>query len=279
MKSYSKLDQKDILQFIFHPRQEEQHPKPEESIDFNVNIDKDITLGCRLFIHDIKAPTILYFHGNGETVLDYDLIAPLYNKTGLNFIISSYRGYGWSSGIPTVTSMINDCEPILQKTQQICQQHNLAGPLFVMGRSIGSVAAIDLAYKFDDTFKGLIIESGFADTLPLLSNLGFNLDNNSLQEQDGFGNRDKIASITIPTLILHGAADTIIPIPQAERLQAFSGARAKKFFVVPGADHNSILMAGGEHYFSTIKSFINDITGQTSWRKSRKKFQSTDKND
>ncbi len=122
MKSYSKLDQKDILQFIFHPRQEEQHPKPEESIDFNVNIDKDIIIGCRLFIHDIKAPTILYFHGNGETVLDYDLIAPLYNKTGLNFIISSYRGYGWSSGIPTVTAMINDCEPILQKTQQVCQQ-------------------------------------------------------------------------------------------------------------------------------------------------------------
>jgi len=175
-------------------------------------------------------------------------------------------------------SWLNDCEPIFKGSQQICKKHDISGPLFVMGRSIGSVPAIELAYKFEDSFKGIIIESGFADTLPLLTNMGLNPSDHSLQEDDGFGNRKKIESITIPTLILHGAADTIIPIAQAERLQAFSGARTKRFFVVPGADHNSVLSAGGEYYFSTIKGFIDDVTGQANWRKKRKKYRNTENN-
>ncbi len=273
MEHYNKLDHPEILQFIFHARQDTELSKPTGCKDFNINIDSNTVLGGRLFLHDHKSPTILYFHGNGETIADYNAIAPLYCEAGLNFLIVTYRGYGWSGGTPTVKAMIDDCTPILENCEQICLENNMTGPLFVMGRSIGSVSAIELAHNFPDTFKGLIIESGFADTLPLLSNLGLDPVEHGLEEKDGFGNRDKIASITMPTLILHGSLDAIIPIPQAERLQAFSGARTKKFFVIPGADHNSVLSVGGEHYFSTIKGFIDELTGKTSWRRQRKKFK------
>lgn len=279
MKLYNKLDHPEILSFIFHPRQEEKHSLPEKYKDFDVEIENNTVIGCRLFIHDANSPTILYFHGNGETVSDYDPIATLYNEVGLNIIVATYRGYGWSTGTPTVQTMIDDCKPILESCKQTCEKYNLSGPLFIMGRSIGSVPAIELAHQFTDAFKGLIIESGFADTLPLLTNMGLNISDHSLLEEDGFGNRDKIASITIPTLILHGAADEIIPVHQAERLQSFSGARTKKFFVVPGADHNSVLSAGGKHYFTTIKGFIDEITGQTSWRNKRKKYRKSDSNE
>ena len=125
MKLYNKLDHPEILGFIFHPRQEERHSQTEKFSDFDVEIENDTVLGCRLFIHGDKSPTILYFHGNGETVSDYDIIAPLYNEVGLNFIIATYRGYGWSSGTPTVENMINDCIPILESSQRVCKKYNL----------------------------------------------------------------------------------------------------------------------------------------------------------
>jgi pimeloyl-ACP methyl ester carboxylesterase len=80
----------------------------------------------------------------------------------------------------------------------------------------------------------------------------------------------KIARITKPTFILHGARDEIIPAAEAEKLQACCGAKSKEFQIVPGADHNSIMAVAGRLYFQTIKQFIDKISGTSSWRKRRK---------
>lgn len=55
-----------------------------------------------------NAPTLLFFHGNGEIVEDYDDIAQIYLKLGINFLPVDYRGYGRSTGSPTVTAMMRD---------------------------------------------------------------------------------------------------------------------------------------------------------------------------
>ncbi len=273
MKSYTQLDQKLILEYLFHPRQEALSTKPDNSHDITIVVDNDITLGCRLFLKKNDAPTLLYFHGNGETVGDYSYVAKLFNEVDINLFVATYRGYGWSTGSPSVTTMMNDCEIILQEFIQTLDKMGISGPVFIMGRSLGCAAAIEVCNNHPDIIKGLIIESGFADTVPLLNKLGLDTDAHQLLEADGFGNRDKIAQITFPTLILHGAADKIISVAQAERLQAFSGARTKKFFVIPGADHNEMISCGGEHYFSTIKGFINEVTGQNDWREKRRKHR------
>jgi len=277
MAQYSKLDQSEISAFLFHPRSTNKPQSIHDYLDLDFEVDKNISLGCRFFISGKKASTILFFHGNGETVDEYEDIASLYLKAGLNFLVFTYRGYGWSNGTPTATTMISDSGICFEKAKTFLQKNDFSGPLFVMGRSIGSVSAIEVSTQFADSIKGLIIESGFADTLPLLKNIGCVDAEKFISEEEGFGNRDKIETVKLPTLILHGARDAIIPVPQAERLQAFSGARTKKFFVIPGADHNSVMAFGGEHYFTTITSFINDITGESSWRKRRKKYRTEDK--
>ncbi|MEE4240027.1 MAG: alpha/beta hydrolase [Desulfopila sp.] len=274
MRDYTKLDQPDILQYLFIPRQETRPATPPNTHNIDIEVDENIVLGCRLHLHDKASATILFFHGNGETVYDYEDIAQSFCRTGINFFIATYRGYGWSNGTPTVEKMMHDCPSIYSGVQQAMKEFDLRSEaLFVMGRSIGSAAAIELCSLYDDSIRGLIIESGFADTLPLLRNLGMESLGEFTGEHEGFGNREKIATIIMPTLILHGAADTLIPVPQAERLQAFSGARTKKFFVIPGADHNGVISSGGELYFTTIKDFIDDITGVSSWRNKRKKYR------
>ena len=77
----------------------------------------------------------------------------------------------------------------------------------------------------------------------------------------------------MPTLLLHGSRDQLIPVHEAEKLQAESGAKTKQFHMIPGADHNSLILVGGEQYFKTIKSFTDTVTGQNTWRQRRKKFK------
>ena len=49
----------------------------------------------------LDQPAILFFHGNGEVVGDYDEIGPRFNEVGLHFVAAEYRGYGKSGGRPS----------------------------------------------------------------------------------------------------------------------------------------------------------------------------------
>ncbi|MFV0439383.1 MAG: alpha/beta hydrolase [Desulfopila sp.] len=277
MSDYAKLDHPEILSYIFRPRRYDRPAPPPGSSDVDLMVAKDVLIGCRFYRASTTAPTLLFFHGNAETVGDYDKIASKYKEFGINLMMATYRGYGWSTGQPSVGTMLEDAETILQETLVWLAQRGFDGPLCVMGRSLGSASAIDLVARHQDLIKALIIESGFGDTLPLARSLGIDTENSDITEADCFRNCEKIEEIKIPTLILHGAADTLILPRLAEKLQACSGARAKQFLLIPGAAHSTMIATGGDTYFSTIKAFIDKACGVTHWTyKKRRRGQNTD---
>ena len=274
MQNSIKLDQPEILSRIFYPRHEPKTVPPTGVCDVDFEVELDIVLGCRFYMHGSAAPSILYFHGNGEIASDHDEIGLEYMEVGCNLLVVTYRGYGWSTGTPTVQAMFKDGRKLFSEVIAWLRDNGYSGPLFIMGRSLGSVSAIDLAALHGDLLKGLIIESGFADTLPLLKILGISPTSAEIREEECFGNREKIAQVKIPTLILHGARDQLIPASEAEKLQAASGAKNKQFLLIPGADHNTMISTAGKLYFQTIRQFIDTITGVSSWRNRRKQKKS-----
>jgi len=264
------LDSPEATALLFHPRKSARTPLPANAQDIDFKIDKTATIYGRIFTADQKAPNILFFHGNGEIVADYDEIGPLYVDQGINFLVVDYRGYGWSDGSPSASAMLRDGHIIFQLLKHWFVDHSYSGPLFIMGRSLGCVNAIDLAAAYNQEIAGLIIESGFAETLPLAKTLGINIEHLRITEEDGFNNMRKIMAVTKPTFILHGQQDQLIPVIQAERLQASCSSRSKELQVMPRADHNSLIIIGGLLYFQTIKRFIDRSTGADDWRKRRK---------
>jgi pimeloyl-ACP methyl ester carboxylesterase len=267
---YSKLDQPEVLQIIFHPRREpDTGPPPSNAVDEAITVADGVRLHARFHLAGQEEPNILFFHGNGETVSDYDDIGSFYTRFGMNFLAVDYRGYGRSSGSPTVTAMLADAHQVLAAVKAWLSAAGHTGPLLIMGRSLGAAAALELAASHADSVAGLIIESGFATTLPLLMNLGVDVAGLGITEEDGFRNVRKISSFTKPTLIIHGQYDEIIPVNSAAILQAQSPARAKEFQVVPGASHNTIIASAGELYFSVIKQFCNKISGIRAQRRKR----------
>jgi pimeloyl-ACP methyl ester carboxylesterase len=259
---YAKLDRPEVLQALFHPRQEIGATGPPGVINHDITVDEGIRIGARFHLAGEGDPNILFFHGNGEIVADYDPIGPMYNEHGLSFLAVDYRGYGRSGGLPTATTMMRDAHVVFKEIRAWLKQENRTGPLLVMGRSLGSACAVDLAASHEGDISGLIVESGFALTIPLLNCLGVDTRTLGITEADGFKNLDKISQVCKPTLIIHGRYDQIIPAMSAELLQVHCGARGKEFHMIPGADHNTIMVHAGKYYFEIIKRFTNKLEGK-----------------
>ncbi|MER3421020.1 MAG: alpha/beta hydrolase, partial [Chloroflexota bacterium] len=108
---FSLLDRPHILAFLFYPRPD-WSPPPEGAEDLTIPVADGVSLSARLYTADRDWPVILFFHGNGEVVADYDAIAPLYHGSGLNLLVVDYRGYGRSGGRPTVAALHADAHRV-----------------------------------------------------------------------------------------------------------------------------------------------------------------------
>ena len=269
------MNRPEVQRVLFRPRAAARTALPPGAADIDIEVAPGIAIGCRLFTADKAAPVILFFHGNGEIVADYDDIGPLYMEAGLNFLVVDYRGYGWSGGSPSFVNLLADSHVLYDQLKQYLQTNGYGSALFLMGRSLGLAAAIELAAVHNADISGLIIESGFALTLPLAETLGLGemLKDVTVTEEQTFNNAGKISTVTKSTFLLHGQKDTLIPLWQAEKLHAESGARNKELQVVPGADHNSLIAVGGKHYFQAISHFVRQVTGADDWRRRRKQFK------
>lgn len=253
------LDQPGVTRVLFHPRRDPpDRPLPLRVRSLQIPVAEGVSVSGRLHRAQADGPTILFFHGNGEIATDYDGLSPLYTRLGINLLVADYRGYGSSDGQPSASHLLADAVAVYEQMPELLAENDLRPqPLFVMGRSLGSAAALEIARQAGDEIAGLILESGFAQTLPLLATLGLRLELQGADEtEDGFGNLDKIAAVTVPTLIIHGEDDRLIPVENATDLYQHSGADQKTLITIPGAGHNDLLFKGQTNYFRALQTFI-----------------------
>ncbi|MGD8917007.1 MAG: alpha/beta hydrolase [Syntrophobacterales bacterium] len=255
----SALDRPEVLKYLFHPRKEQIQVLPQGSIDFFIPVEEGEKLGARFYPSEPKEPHLLFFHGNGEIASDYDTIGPAYNSYGISFLVVDYRGYGQSSGSPTASNLLSDSHTIFRKVSTWLEEQDRTGLLMIMGRSLGSVPALEVASSYQDEISGLILDSAFARTVPLLHRLGVATETLGISEADGFANFGKIRDIGKPTLIIHGQNDEIIPPKEADILLANSGTMRKQLMIAAGCGHNDILQRCGNLYFKTISQFVEMV--------------------
>ena len=256
-KGIELMDRPEIIYRLFFPRREDPgESRPRNGTTHFIEVAEGISIGCRFYPAGNSSPNILYFHGNGEIVSDYDYVAPLYQQRGMNLFVADYRGYGESDGSPSCSAMIKDALPLFQGFVTFLSNGGFGGGLFVMGRSLGSAPAIEVAYRYQQLLQGLIVESGFASQRKQLARLGVTHLIRDIENVVGFGNDVKIKQVRVPTLIIHGEEDEIIPVTEGRALYALSGAEQKQALFVTGAGHNDLLERAGEDYMQSIVTFM-----------------------
>lgn len=242
---------------VFFPRPDMPcGPEAAGALDHMFDVEPGVRLRLRLFPGPASAPAILFFHGNGETGRDYDGIADEYRSLPATFAVAEYRGYGPSTGEPSLQTFLADAHRTLDELRALLAAEGRSGKVVVMGRSLGSAPAVELAAARAEDVSGLIVESGFARIVPLLELIGVPARRLGITEEHGPGSEAKMARISLPTLIMHAEEDEIIPIGDAELLSAASADPGKVLFRVPRAGHNDISHRAGRAYFDRLRELL-----------------------
>jgi hypothetical protein len=148
--------------------------------------------------------------------------------------------------------MAADAHTIFKFFLETARSSDSSARLFVMGRSLGARSALELASQEPDQISGLIVESGASGVARMASRFGLSPRVDKLA--DALSAR--IRSIELPALIIHGELDSLIPVSAGIELHQEIGSEDKRLVIIPGAEHNDIMMVGTEQYFSAIEDFV-----------------------
>lgn len=255
MPDYRKIDTPEVLSYVFYPR-DESGPCPKYAFDHFIPVTDSVALHCRFFKQEDSWPWILFFHGNGEVVSDYDEIAIFYFKYKLNLAVVDYRGYGRSNGTPTVTDMSSDAHRIYESVKTALKEKHLRDDLWIMGRSLGSLSALEIGHRQGPNINGLIIESGFPSISSLVIRHGIAAPDMDLETITSEC-LDMVRMIKTPILIIHGEYDTLVSPDEAETIFENIGSQNKDLLIIPGATHNDIMFVGLRQYMEAIRKFVD----------------------
>lgn len=239
---------------LFFPRRDAT-PRPAAARDLRIEVAPGVALHARL--HDAPAArcVVLLFHGNGEVVADYDASAASFARVGAALAIVDYRGYGASDGAPTLRTCITDAHAVLAAVRASVG----ALPVVVMGRSLGSACAAELCQLTPAVAAAFIFESGIADVYGILRRRGIELGA-ALPEDDlaVFDPLRKFARCRAPTLVLHGANDTLIPAGEARLTFESLPTADKTLTLIPGRGHNDLSLHPA--YWEALAAFLARVT-------------------
>jgi uncharacterized protein len=193
---------------------------------------------------------VIYFPGNG------DFLAGLAGRfrditlDGTGLVALSYRGYAGSSGQPSEQGLLRDAAAAYAFTTM----RYAAERIVVWGFSLGSGVAVALAAE--QPVGKLILEAPYTSIADVAAS-AFPMLPVRWLVRDQFHSDERIARVTAPLLIMHGARDPTIPLRFGERL--FGLAHEPKQFVrFPEGGHNDL---GDFGAVETARRFINAAKG------------------
>ena len=176
-------------------------------------------------------PVVLYFHGNGGSLrLRVDRFRRI-AADGVGLVALSYRGYGGSSGTPTEQGLIEDARAAYAYADE-----HYPGRIALWGESLGTGVAVALAAEKPVT--RIILDAPYTSTVDVAAAIYWFLPVRPLMK-DQFRSDERIKSVKVPVLILHGEADQVIPIRYGERLLAMIPGE-KRLVRFPGGYHGDL---------------------------------------
>ena len=156
--------------------------------------------------------------------------------------------------------MIADARAVYEYFRQLLNSNGFSGSRFVKGRSMGCHSAVEVAARFQDELSGLISESGSAAAERTAVRWGLSLESPGMRETLRL-HKEKLESITLPYLAIHGEWDELIPVETAMELHDTLASRDKSVEIIPQAGHNDLLWVGRDQYFQAMQRFLAEHGG------------------
>lgn len=212
--------------------------KTSDNVDFKVH-------GWFYKNKNVKANTIVYFHGNGEnlqTMLISNFIEVM-KDLDVNFVLVDYPTYGRSTGPAkeeTVVASANAAIDFASKT--------FRGEVVVWGRSLGAGVAIQAFVKAGDKADRLILTSpwtNFYEAALVMSKLAKQIPKEWLAKNT-YDSVKAATQISKPVLIHHGLLDKLIPIKMGRKVfESIANKSLATMIEFDKREHNDIFQESG----------------------------------
>ncbi len=202
------------------------------------------------------APVVLVANGNGG---HRGLRAPLaraLSEAGLGVLLFDYRGYGGNPGSPSEEGLALD---VRAARDWLVGEAGVAPERLVYyGESLGCAVVTALAVEHPPA--GLVLRSPFVD-LAAVGSHHYPVLPVRLLLRDRFPVAEQVARVRVPTTVVLGDADTIVPPEQSRRVAA-AAARLHRLVEVPGADHNDAVLLDGERLVDAVVELAGPAAGE-----------------
>jgi dipeptidyl aminopeptidase/acylaminoacyl peptidase len=226
------------------------------------------------------APTIIYVHGlNSQRTANgaVDLAAKLYYK-GYGALLFDLRGQGLSEAA-RVSAGYFEQEDVLGAMDYLMSRGVAAERVGVLGFSMGAATAL-LAASQEPRIKAVVADSPFANASDRLSDetarrttipeymapvflpLAKVFAKGLYDIRIGDVNPERaVRRLGYPILVIHGDADTRIPIEQGRRVHRAAPA-GSEFWLAPGVDHVDAFTTYPDEYVRRVEAYFGERLGE-----------------
>ncbi len=184
------------------------------------------------------------------------LRAPLARRLaakGFAVLLLDYRGYGGNPGSPSENGLIADA----RAARAYLAGHGVpADRLIYFGESLGAAVATRLATEQPP--GGLVLRSPFT-CLADVGSRHYPLLPVRMLLRDRFPVTELIGQVRVPTTVVYGSADMIVPPEQSAAVAAAAGGPVRVVEVV-GADHNDVALLEGNELVAAVLDLARLLT-------------------
>ncbi|MBU1105287.1 MAG: alpha/beta hydrolase [Candidatus Riflebacteria bacterium] len=178
--------------------------------------------------------TILFSHGNAGNLLHRVGKIDKMCEAGFDVLIYDYRGFGRSTGTPTVAGAIIDGKTALQWL--LSEKKLKPDKIVLYGESLGTGVAAEILRDTKTSFAAMVLESGFASLgaqasrrIPLIGRYILKKDLPTSETIKNYHGR---------LLLIHSRKDGIIPYSDGELVFASCPSDYKTMYTIETAGHN-----------------------------------------
>jgi fermentation-respiration switch protein FrsA (DUF1100 family) len=190
------------------------------------------------------ARTLVHFHGNGQTLRSELGFAHELWTRGLGVCLVEYRGYGNVPGSPSEQGLYLDAATAIEAlvARGVTTDH-----IVLSGLSLGTGVAAEMASR--GLGARLVLLAPYT-SIPAVAGRVVPFLPTSLVVGDRFDTLAKAPRIALPTLIVHGRDDELIPWEMGHELARV--LPAARLVTVEGGHHNDLFALHGPSIYDAI---------------------------
>lgn len=222
--------------------------------------------------------TLLILHGRSGIKENYLAVAERFCAVGFRCVIPDLPGHG-ANPEPFTTYGVLEAPMILKCYGEAAAKFGFTRqPCAILGQSMGGAEAIHTAALDGSPFGAMVIVSSFDKLETVIRGQANSLlgptFGAAVSKPAGLvyewktgihlseiNSSDKARKIRIPTLVIHGDDDRMVPTASGKVLfEAFPKDTKKRWLGVPGAEHNNVLVTDFPVYAAMAHWFLEHVS-------------------